>query len=85
MNKETTNIKSWVIPVTWEVCAIIRVEAETLEEAIAIAEDPDNEIPCPTDHDYVDGSWRVSDYDPDVLRDYYNNGQKDYGKSRRKR
>lgn len=53
-------MKKFKVPVTWEVYATIEVEAETLEEAMKIAEDEDGEIPLPTQTEYVDGSWRVN-------------------------
>ena len=48
------------MPVTWEMCACIEVEADTLDEAMKIAEDPDGKIPLPTNGSYVDGSWTLS-------------------------
>lgn len=68
---------TWAIPVTWEVGAIIYVEADTLDEAIDIARDDEGVIPCPSDSDYVSGSWRVSEEDEDAIREYYNDGQED--------
>lgn len=62
----------WKIPVTWEVCAMLTVEADTLEEAMEIARDDDGKIPCPTDSDYVEGSWRLSIEDEDMIRCCYN-------------
>lgn len=70
--KLEADIKQWRIPVTWEVCAMITVEASTLEEAMEIARDEDGEIPCPTDNDYVDGSWRLSTEDKNIIMDCYN-------------
>ena len=70
-------MKQWKIPVTWEVCSMITVEADTLEEAMEIARDDAGEIPCPTDHDYVDGSWRLSENDDEFVRGCYNDGQQD--------
>lgn len=67
----------WEIPVTWEVCAKIKIKANTLEEAMEIARDDEGIIPLPTDTDYVDGSWRLSEEDVDFVRDGYNNGQQD--------
>lgn len=46
------------IPVSWEVSADIEIEADTLEQAIKLAEDDD--IPLPQDWDYVDASWTVN-------------------------
>lgn len=49
-------MKTWKIPVCWEVCSVINVSANTLSEAMQIARDENNEIPCPVFPDYVDGS-----------------------------
>ena len=57
----------WKIPVTWEMCAYIKVEAATLEEAMKIAEDPDGKIPLPSDGSYVDGSWALSSTERDEI------------------
>lgn len=45
------------IPVTWEMFGAIEVEAESLEEAIKLAENDDQCLP--PDGEYVDGSWVV--------------------------
>lgn len=52
-------MKTWNIPVTWEEFGIVKIKANTLEEAIEIARDDEGEIPIPQG-DYVDGSWQVS-------------------------
>ena len=57
----------WNMPVTWEMCAYINVNAATLEEAMEIARDKDGAIPLPADGDYVDGSWCLSSEDEDYL------------------
>ena len=49
-------MKTWEIPVTWEMCGNVVVEAPTLKEAMDIARDEDGVIPLPDDSDYVDGS-----------------------------
>ena len=67
-------MKTWRIPVTWEAWATIDVAAETLEEAIEIAWDDENEIQCPIDPGYVDGSWKV--YGKfEYIRDCFNDGK----------
>ena len=58
----------WKIPVTWEMYGCVRIEAETLEEAMAIAEDPDGRIPLPDDGAYVDGSWTLASTEPEDVR-----------------
>ena len=69
-------MKLWKIPVTWEVCGVVHLEANTLEEAIEQARDEDGVIPLPTESDYVDGSWRVTEEDTETVRELYNNNQK---------
>ena len=45
------------IPCTWEVYGTVEIEADSLEEAIELAERDDS--PMPDDSDYVDGSFQV--------------------------
>ena len=71
-------MKQWNIPVTWEVCSTIIIKANTLEEAMEIAEDDSGGIPCTILYtNYVDGSWRLSEDDEEFVRGRYNNGQQD--------
>lgn len=72
-------MKTWEIPVTWEMCGNVVVEAPTLKEAMDIARDWDGVIPLPDDSDYVDGSWRLSYDMSDIeeVRDLWNSGQED--------
>ncbi len=60
-------IKKWIIPVTWEVCDIIEIEAESLEEAIKIFDETEDEISLPTEPDYIDGSFKREDLDTIIL------------------
>ena len=70
-------MKRWKIPVTWEVCGYVYVEADTLEAAMETARDDEGVIPLPTESDYVDGSWRLSESNEDFVREMYNDNQKD--------
>ena len=70
-------MKTWKIPVTWEACGFVEIEAKTLEEAIEIARDDEEVIPLPEESDYVDGSWRVTEEDVEVIRTVYNDNRKD--------
>ena len=70
-------MKSWDIPVTWEVYGRVVIEANTLEEAMEKARDDEGVIPLPDENDYVDGSWRVTEEDAEIVRTLYNNNQKD--------
>ena len=70
-------MKKWKIPVTWEVCGYVYVDADTLEEAMETARDDEGVIPLPDDNDYVDGSWRLSETDENFVREMYNDNQRD--------
>ena len=72
-------MKSWKIPVTWEMCGIVTVEADRLEEAIEIARDEAGQIPLPAESNYVDGSWQLSIDDKEEIRCCYNKNQIDEG------
>ena len=70
-------MKKWKIPVTWEVCGYVYVDADTLVEAMETARDDEGVIPLPTESDYVDGSWRLSETDDNFVREMYNDNQQD--------
>lgn len=69
--------KVWSIPVTWEVCGIVKVEAATLAEAMEIARDDVGELEIPKSLEYVDGSWALSSDDERYVRICFNNSQED--------
>lgn len=70
-------MKIWRIPVTWQCCGFVKVIAATLDEAIVIARDDEGRLPLPLESEYVDGSWELSETDPDIIRECYNKNQKD--------
>ena len=55
--------KVWKIPVTWEVYGIVEIEAESLDEAIKIFDETEDEISLPLDSEYIDGSFKREDYE----------------------
>lgn len=67
----------WRIPVTWSMCSYANIKAPTLERAMEIGEDKLNLIPLPTDGDYVEDSWMLSETDVESIRCLYNNNQPD--------
>ncbi len=81
MLKNGKQKKTWKIPVTWEVCSTIMVEAPTLKEAMIIARDDEGDIPLPsyTETDYVDGSWKTAHdmSELEEVRSLYNDNQPD--------
>ena len=56
---------------------IVRIEADTLENAVEIAQDRDGIIPLPDDGVYMDGSWEVDGIGLEDIRWFYNNGEDD--------
>lgn len=70
-------MKTWRIPVCWTMMGIIKVDANTLDEAIEIAKDDAGAIPIPDDGTFMDGTWEVDCFDKDYLRQWYNFDQKD--------
>ena len=72
-------MKKWIIPVTWEVCGVVEVEVNTLDEALRYVEEDPDDIPLPSEHNYVDGSFRPSMDDIEEIRSLYNNNQADLG------
>lgn len=69
-------MKTWRIPVIWQEYGVVKVEANTLEEAMEIARDDDGVIPLP-EGNFIDGSWEVDCDDEDLVRALYNNNQED--------
>jgi hypothetical protein len=49
-------MKTYKIPVSWSVMANMRIEANSLKEALEIAEDAS----LPTDTEYMDGSFEIN-------------------------
>lgn len=73
-------MKSWKIPVTWEMCGIVTVEADRLEEAMEKVRRAGN-ISLPQDGIYVDGTLDLSMNEDEEIRSCFNNNQKDEGES----
>ena len=64
--------KFWKIPVTWQLCGTVEVEANTIEEAIEEfyrIENSGEEFSLPADNEYVDGSFQLSTDDIDELKE----------------
>ena len=50
------------LPVTWEMCGVVEIEAESLEAAVDYFNENSDHINLPTGEDviYVDGSFNLS-------------------------
>ena len=64
---EVMKIKS---PVIWEMCGMVEIEADSLEEAIAGFHSVEDDLPLPECSDYVDGSFAISTDDLNTIRLY---------------
>ena len=63
--------KVWKIPVSWEECGVVSIEAETLGDAIEYVKEDINDIPLP-DGDYIDGSFKIDSEDEDYIKEFFN-------------
>lgn len=63
MMNNKKELKEFKIPVSWEVCGEVIIEAENLESAIAKAFEIEKSegLPLPTDSEYIDGSFKIDD------------------------
>lgn len=59
--------KTWIIPVEWSVYSDVQVKADTLEEAIKKFNEKIDDIPLPTEWDYMCDSFRCSDLSIEYL------------------
>jgi hypothetical protein len=61
------NKKIFKIPVSWEVYGQVMIEAESIEEAIKIFKETEDEISLPLESNYVDGSFKLNDEETTYL------------------
>ena len=55
------------LPVTWEVCGMIEIEADSIEDAVAKFDKDIDYIGLPPNGEYVDGSFDLSDREIEYL------------------
>lgn len=63
-------MKTFRLPVTWEVCGFINVTAETLEDAIKDFKENKDEYELPDDGEYVEDSFQLSDENLEIIKHY---------------
>ena len=56
------------LPVTWEAFGIVETEANSIEEAVNYFNENSYYINMPKNSEYVDGSFRLSESDPDFIK-----------------
>ena len=64
-------------PRDWEVCGIVEVERDRLEDAMDYVRNDGDHIKLPREAHYVDGSFDLSMYETECIRQCYNNNQPD--------
>lgn len=58
------------LPVTWEQCGEVVIDdpsVHTVQEAVAFFHENQEHIALPTEASYVDGSFTLTDTDPEVI------------------
>ena len=63
-------MKTITLPVTWEVCGFIKVEAHNIEAAIEYFNKSSDNIPLPKEFEYVDASFALTDTDTEFIKLY---------------
>ena len=63
-------MKLFTLPVTWMVSGIVKVEALDIEAAIELFNETSDYIPLPKEPEYVEGSFSLSDTDPEFISLY---------------
>ena len=56
------------LPVTWEAFGIVEIEANSIDEAVNYFNENSDYINMPKNSEYVDGSFRLSESDPDFIK-----------------
>ena len=62
--------KTFKMPVTWEVCGFVNVEADSIEDAIQEFKKNSDCYELPNDPQYVEDSFCLSDDDPEIIKAY---------------
>ena len=62
-------MSTFVVPVVWEMCGVVYIEAETAEEAFDKVLKDEEDMPLP-DGNYVDGSFGPSADTPELVELY---------------
>ena len=67
-------MKTITLPVTWEVCGFVKVEAANIEAAIEYFNENSDHIPLPTESEYVDASFALTNPAPEFIKLYNKDG-----------
>ena len=64
------NDKEFIVPVTWEVCSLIKVKANSAYEAFMKVQEDTDDFPLPEKSSYIDGSFGPS-FDTEEMIETY--------------
>lgn len=70
--------KDYIVPVTWQMCGLIKVKAKSAEEAFMKVKEDEEDFPLPKEKEYVDASFEPSYDTPEMIEEYtkmYENGE----------
>lgn len=67
-------MKTWKVPVYWNMTGTVEVTANTMKEAIDQVNRKEVDLPA---GEYMDGSFMADDGDPEMIRTCYNDNQPD--------
>ena len=64
------NEKYYIVPVSWEMCGLIKVKAKSAEEAFMKVKNDEEDYPLPEEGNYVDASFSPTYNDVETIEDY---------------
>lgn len=67
-------MKTFRLPVEWSVYSFVEIEAETIKDAVKKFHEVEDDLPLPTEPEYIDGSFKLSTQGfnhPEDDYDYY--------------
>ena len=67
---EITEQKEWIVPVTWEMCGLIKVKAKSASDAFNKVKNDEEDYELPLEKNYVDGSFTTSYDTEEMIEDY---------------
>ena len=69
MNSEKTNMKTYAVPVSWEVSDFVFVKSTNLQSAVDYVLDNQETIPLGTEPEYIDASYAIDQESAKVFND----------------
>lgn len=70
-------MKTWKVPITWEMAGTVDIVANSLKEAMALAKKMDGDSPVPEDARYLEGSMSLLSPDVETVRLLFNGLKED--------